>query len=407
MVRRLGKGVRMGVSSQLDFARDVETVGRIPVIPSILKVICDTTDMGFALVARVTQDRWMACQVLDREGRGLRAGDELPLDTTLCEEVRRCADAIVIDDVPTDPLYAGHPTPLIYGLQSYISVPIVLADGSFFGTLCAVDSKPTRLRNTPVVQMFHLFADLIANHIDEQRTLEETRQALRETHELGRLREEFVAVLGHDLRNPLAVIEAGMRRLQRQEQTETSRGILASMQGTTRRMAGLLDNVLDLARTRLGTGLSVKLQDLPMEPVVRQVVAESRLANPARTIELDLQEGLVCAYDPVRFGQLLSNLLVNAVLHGDAHSTIRVEVRRLGHAVEVSVANGGARIPPDALVRLFQPFYRGCTANKNGLGLGLYIVSEIAKAHRGTLEVMSDDTRTLFQFRMPAGRHVP
>jgi len=131
-----------------DFQQDVETVGRIETVPTILEVVCRTTGMGFAAVARVTEDRWGACSVLDEIDFGLKPGGELKVETTICQEIRQSRTPVVIDNVAEDDLWCTHATPAMYGFRSYISVPIILGDGSFFGTLCAIDPRPARL-NTP------------------------------------------------------------------------------------------------------------------------------------------------------------------------------------------------------------------------------------------------------------------
>ena len=113
---------------------DVEAVSSIDAVPSILEVICRTTGMGFAAVARVTSDRWIACAVRDEIQFGLKPGGELKVETTICHEIRQNHQAVVIDHVAEDELYAHHHTPAMYGIQSYISMPIMLKDGSFFGT---------------------------------------------------------------------------------------------------------------------------------------------------------------------------------------------------------------------------------------------------------------------------------
>src|SRR6202012_1330280 len=116
--------------------------------------------------------------------------------------------------VPRPPTPAHHP-PQTYGIQSYISVPIVLSDGSFFGTLCSIDPRPAKLDNPQVRGMFDLFAQLIAFHIDAQENLAASHAALLDAREAGELRDQFIAVLGHDLRNPLASVDAGARLLRR------------------------------------------------------------------------------------------------------------------------------------------------------------------------------------------------
>ena len=109
------------------------------VIRDILAQVCAMTDMGFAAVARVTQDRWIACQVLDKIEFGLEPGSELEIKKTICDEIRDSGTGVIIDDVDAEEPWRTHPVPIIYGFKSYISLPIRLPDGSFFGTLCAID----------------------------------------------------------------------------------------------------------------------------------------------------------------------------------------------------------------------------------------------------------------------------
>ena len=106
-------------------------------------------------------------------------------------------------------VFCGHHTPAKYGFQSYISMPIILADGSFFGTLCAIDPRPARLNTPQTVGMFKLFAELIATHLDAANRLAASEARLLGERETSELREQFIAVLGHDLRNPLASIARG------------------------------------------------------------------------------------------------------------------------------------------------------------------------------------------------------
>ena len=118
---------------------------------AILTEVCELTKMGFAAVARVTETRWVACQVLDKIEFGLDPGDELNIKQTICDEVRECGEAIVIDEVGADPNWRRHPVPMLYGFESYVSMPIYLSDGSFYGTLCAIDPKPRKLSSEETV----------------------------------------------------------------------------------------------------------------------------------------------------------------------------------------------------------------------------------------------------------------
>lgn len=378
-------------------------VQQISAISSILEVICQITGMGFAAVAHVTEEKWQACAVLDRVNFGLAPGGELPVKSTLCDEVRFTRAEVVIDDVSNDPDYASHHTPQIYGLQSYISVPIILADGTFFGTLCAIDAKPARLKTGPVRPMFRLFADLIARYIDDQMLVARSRAELAESRELAELRERFIAILGHDLRNPLAALRSGVNLLSASPRTEREQFVLDTMQNSTTRMSVLIDNMLDLARGRLTGGISIELSDeKKLAATLNQIVEEIRAAHPGTSISVRYNLRRAVPLDHSRIGQLLSNLLGNAIAYGAASTPIEVHAGDDDGVFQLSVANGGEPIPQEAISSLFLPFYSGKDSKgTKGLGLGLYIARQIALAHKGRLDVTSDEHETKFTFVMP------
>lgn len=388
-----------------DLQGDVATIARIGAVPLILDVVCRTTGMGFAAVARVTEDRWIACQVRDEIQLGLKPGGELKVETTICHEIRTSGQPVVIDHVAEDECFRGHPTPAMYGFESYISVPIRRADGTFFGTLCALDPRPARLNTPETIGMFKLFADLIGLHLDSQERLASSEAALLDERQAAELREQFIAVLGHDLRNPLASIDAGARLLRRTPLDVKATAIVTLIQNSVQRMAGLIDNVLDFAQSRLGGGLVlIRSANEPLGPVLEQVIAELRTARPDRVIETEITLARPVYCDRPRIGQLLSNLLANALTHGAADRPVFVRASILGDVFELSVANTGDPIPSNIAERLFQPFFRGSVHTKHqGLGLGLYIAAAIARAHDGTLTVASTPVETRFTLRMPAG----
>jgi len=390
-----------GTSDDAMSVSAVHVISQIAAVPTILEVVCKTTGMGFAAIARVTEDRWIACGVRDEIAFGLEPGGELKIETTICNEIREHRQAVVINNVASDPTFANHHTPAIYGLQSYISIPIVLPDGTFFGTLCAIDRVPRILDTPTTLGMFQLFADLIAFHLDANQRILDTENRLKMERTSTGLREEFIAVLGHDLRNPLASIDAGANILQRGTLDEKSRSVLQLMQSSVKRMSGLIDDVLDFARGRLGGGLVVQKSDaVALRPMIELVVEEIRLAHPERVITVDISDVSVRC-DAARIGQLLSNLLANALTHGAADGVIRVQTSVCDGQFELSVGNPGDAIPPEVSEHLFKPFVRASAKpSQQGLGLGLYIASEIAKAHDGTLTVVSSPEETRFTFAL-------
>jgi phosphoserine phosphatase RsbU/P len=214
------------------------------------------------------------------------------------------------------------------------------------------------------------------------------------------LREQFIAVLGHDLRNPLMAIAAGAAMLLRRPDRTTD--IVPRIQQSAARMAGLINDVLDFARGRLGGGLALERgTSEPVGAALYQVIEELRATHPDRAVEVEFSLTEIVHCDRARIAQLFSNLLGNAMTHGAPNIPIKVRAATGAGVFELSVANGGEPITPAAMERLFEPFFRGSVRpSQQGLGLGLYIASEIARAHGGALEAASNSTETRFTFRM-------
>lgn len=386
---------------------DIAAVRKIDIVPTILDTVCRLTGMGFSAVARVTEDRWIACDVLDTIDFGLVPGDELKLETTICNEIRQSRTGVIISDVAADPVFCDHHTPALYGFRSYISMPIIRSDQSIFGTLCAIDPEPRDLARPEIQATFRMFADLLAFHLDAVDKLAVSNDRLTSEVATGELREQFIAVVGHDLRNPLAAVDAGVTLLRKAQEPARTALILDQMHSSVQRMSSLIDNILDFARGRLGGGLTLDLKSTDLGPVIQQVVAELAASHPDRPIDLVCDpDPIVVRCDPQRIGQLVSNLLGNGVTHGAHDKPITVTYGKTPTSFQLSVTNGGEEISPAAKERLFHPFARGAGGGRHeGLGLGLYIASEIAKAHGGHLSVTSSARETMFIFTAPLTAH--
>ncbi|WP_213779745.1 GAF domain-containing sensor histidine kinase [Caballeronia sp. dw_276] len=389
--------------SDNDIARDVAAVARIGAVPSMLRVICKNTGLGFAAVARVTEGTWTACAVQDNIEFGLVAGGQLDVHTTLCSESRARRVPIVVDHASADPVYQNHHTPRIYNIESYISVPIILPNGEYFGNLCAIDPRPAVVSDTRTLTMFTLFAELIALQLDSERERSATEAALLDERATAELREQFIAVLGHDLRNPLAAVGATAELLTRRDDP----GLVSlgtRLRTTTKRMSRLIDDVLDFARGRLGGGLGVTLAPArDIADALADIVAELRTANPGRVVleHIEINRSIDC--DRGRVQQLLSNLLANALHHGAPDKPVLVDACVEADDLVISVSNSGYPIVLEDLQKVFEPYWRPATSQPGGgLGLGLYICSQIVKDHGGLLSVSSSaEAGTCFVARIP------
>jgi signal transduction histidine kinase len=374
---------------------DIAAVERVRAVPTILSVVRDVTGMGFTAVARVTDIQWVACVVTDGIGFGLGAGEELPLHSTLCHEVRCSSAPIVICDAATDPVYKDHHTPRIYGIRSYVSVPIIRSDGRYFGTLCAIDPNPAEVGSPRVLAIFTKFARLIGESLDFDLSLAEALDDLRNERERNALCEEFTAILGHDLRNPLAGIVSWADVVRRCASEPIVQHAGERITASADRMTALIENTLDLARGRLTGGIPARLALTDnLGAGLAGVVAELEQNNPDRKIDSQIELGRQLVCDESRIYQLASNLLGNALHHGGAQDGM----------LTLEVWNSGPPIPSDTIASVLKPFWRGAPQGdrRHGLGLGLYICDMIVKSHGGTLQVSSSkESGTTFTVHIP------
>jgi len=382
----------------------VREIQSIAAVPRMLETVAALTGMRFVCIAHVTATSWTTCAVYDQLGFGLSPGMPLDVSTTLCNEVRESRQAIVIDSVRDSVCYRDHETPRIYGFQSYFSIPIFRPDGFYFGTLCGIDPEPARLSEGATVPALTLFAELVSRQLETERSLRASRSDLLSERETAELREQFIAVLGHDLRTPLSAILTRAELLARRSSDPDT--ILAAdrIRGSVLRMAGLVDNVVDFTRGRMGSGLRLDLvEQSGIDLVLEQVIDELRDAFPGRTITSDIAPGMTLRCDAQRLAQLLSNLVKNALLHGDPGSPVLVTAGIDDAVFLLDVVNEGPELGPDVIGQLFKPYWRATSrSGDDGMGLGLYIVDQIARAHGATMRVTSIDGRTSFALTMPA-----
>ncbi len=232
---------------------------------------------------------------------------------------------------------------------------------------------------------------------------------LREKTETLRLNEMLTAVLSHDLRSPLNAVLTSAVLIQRRSSEQPVKDTAARILSSGKRMSRMIEDMLDMARARLAGGIPLKREAADLGALVDRVVGEIQAAYPDRRIDVQKAGELNGNWDGERLAQVVSNLLGNALQHGDegegGDHAVNVNLEGTGpQAVEISVANSGT-IPADLLPQLFDPF-RGAqrqTGRAEGLGLGLYIVHQIVQAHGGTVEVISGagDNRTEFRVRIP------
>ena len=385
-----------------DFQSDIEMLAASETVGTLLETVMLATDMRFAAVARVTTDRWVACRTVDEVNFGLSEGDEIGIDQTFCQSVRETSEKVMFNDVATDDVYRNHPIAAQFGIVSYASIPIFRSNGSFFGTLCAIDTEPRDVKHPRVVAMLEMFADIIGRSLETEERLEAQERLVEHERQMAAVQEEFVAVLGHDLRNSVAALNAGVRQLDKEPLSDKARKILPLMGSSIHRMSELIDNIMLHAKSRLGGGIRISATpDAGLEDALNHVVEEVRASAPDHKITVDLDFDRPVSCDAARVAQAVSNLLSNAVRYADDGSEVAVHGRVSEAEAVISVANRGAPIPESLKQKLFQPYQRGDQTKGEGLGLGLHIASSIAVAHSGQIDVTCDDGLTTFAFRLP------
>jgi len=387
-------------------AKAVAAIGRIDAVPTLLGVMCETTGMRFAVVARVTGQTWTACAVQDDIQLGVKAGGQLAFRTNLAFESEASRKPIVVEHASTDLRYRTSADPRIYQIESYISVPIFLPRGRYFGNLCALDPRPIKVAGPHILSMFNRFAALIAAELEHQLQREQEYSALLDARAASELREQFIAILGHDLRNPLQAAYASSDMLQR-KLTDPELLVFASrIKTNVSRMSALIDDVLDFARGRLGGGIGVELTEVQnINTGLTTVVQELQDAQPECKIISTISVDRSVRCDLGRLQQVASNLLANALTHGRQHTPVKFTAHADDKDLILQVWNAGDPIPPESINKIFEPFWRhSVSGGRNGLGLGLHICSQIVRAHEGHISVTSTAAHgTLFTARLPLG----
>ena len=253
--------------------------------------------------------------------------------------------------------------------------------------------------------------ELGATEIEEMRRFDEALdQAIAEslarfTKEIDSARERFLAVLGHDLRTPLAaILTSGRYMLEESELSERDRILLSGMERSGLRMSHLVDDLLVLALTRFGESIPVRRSRVDLGAVVREAADEVGAAVPSARIEVETKGELLGEWDRMRLEQAVANVLSNALQYGTPGKPVRVAASGEEKEVAITVANEGRGIPPDQISTLFDDAKgkRGEPADRRHLGLGLYIVDKIVAAHGGSIDVHSSaDQGTTFRITIP------
>jgi phosphoserine phosphatase RsbU/P len=277
--------------------------------------------------------------------------------------------------------------------ECFLGVPLVVA-GAIKGILVVI-RPPTLARADLDEWLLSALADQAAA------ALEKTR-----LDEIGEFREQLIGIISHDLRTPLNTILMGTQLLIHREglgerDTEVARRIARSATLAAR----LIDQLLDLTRSRLGGGIPVDPRRFDFNEVCQQVVGETEIAHPDRPLRVDLKGDLIGEWDRERMYQVLANLVGNAVQHGEPRSTIELRIDGGESEMLIEVTSRGEPISPAVKPFIFDAFRKGRAtgpSRSQGLGLGLYIAQQIVRSHGGKITATSSESEgTVFRVRLP------
>lgn len=409
------------------FKQDILNIEKISIVPTLLNVICQTTGMGFAAVARVTDDRWITCSVQDNVLFGLKPGDELQIKTTICDDIRKNLRPVIIDNVSEDPEYHNHHTPAMYKLQSYISVPIMRKDGTFFGTLCAIDPKPNSLKEFKVSEMFKLFAELISFHLtaieqeDEKNTiLKEKNQLIAKTEgekkkierinsdiekkliqkniSLEKMNSELEAfnyISSHDLQEPLRKIQLFTDTIEREELknlSEKGKTAFHKIRTSAFRMQNLINDLLLYSKTKFDDR---KFEIKDLNNIANDVIDDLTGELEIKNVTFDIQELGKLSVIEFQFRQLLYNLISNALKFASPDRDLIITVSAaitngefeklspLTKYHKITIADNGIGFDQSYSEKIFGLFQALHTKPSKSTGIGLTIVKRIVENHKG------------------------
>lgn len=369
-----------------------------------LRLIKETTGLRFAASIKLTAGSWVRCGVDESTNPGVPVLAEKSIqEMQNAEGTSERADftksmvlhLLDFSECKIEPSLSGqHP-------YSHIWIPIITSTGLSVGFLYGLDPTLHATNKFDVISTLELFASLLATYLDIYSQLEYSQSKLNVSEDTGRLRENFLAVLAHDLKTPVCAVLMGVALLKDQMTEKKSGGLLTAIESSAHRILLLIDEVLDFSRCRLGGEFPINktlIKNLFEELV--PVIDEVSLAHPS--VQIKYQYGLTetVACDFGRISQVVSNLLSNAVNHGMRGHPVSIEGLIEENNFIMKFINRGVQI--ENLNSLFRPFIKGKNNKCNdGLGLGLYICSEIVKAHNGHLQVESSENFTTFTLKLP------
>lgn len=398
-----------------ELIKNKDDIANLDIVPTMLSVLCQTTGMGFAGVAYVTDEFWLLCSAHDNINFGLKPGDQLDVKTVLCNELKVTAAPLVISDIDANPYYSNHITPLTYGFKSYVSVPIFRKDGQYFGSLFGIDPQPKQLNTEAVSGMLTLFSQLISVHLstNEQMKLsevqfnkdrafinalevkaEERTKELKENNDAlmrsNKELEAFAYISSHDLQEPLRKIQTLISMIAEKETANlspTGLDYFGRIRNAAGRMQSLIKDLLTYSRAELG---DPDFKQTNVGNVLNQVLED--LAEQLHAKGAEIERGDMCTMRiiPFQFRQVLQNLITNAIKFAREGIPPKIYIGCTTEKIDklkfnkITVSDNGIGFEQEYAERIFTLFQRlNDKKLYSGTGIGLAIVKRIVENHKG------------------------
>lgn len=389
---------------------DIEKIKQIPIVSTMLEVICRTTGMGFAAIARVTEERWIACSVRDEILFGMEAGGELQIETTICNDIRNVKKAVIIDHVNEDEFYSQHHTPALYGFQSYISVPIILKNGEFFGTICAIDPKPALLNNAKVIGMFNLFADLISFHLQSidvlersNATVQELNRQLTDSNDENR---QYQYISNHNLQEPLRKIRVFSDMLVRSAENksvEKTKDLALKINHSAQKFSMMIRDLSEFSELNS----EIIFETVDLNKIVADVCTQLNHALKAKQVLIKVENLPSIDAIPLQMEQLFYHLINNAIRFSKTDISLIIQINsvepsedQINHLllkkqgqrfIEIRIQDNGIGIEKYQLEKIFDIFtWLPYEQIPDGSGIGLAYCRKIIRKHGGSITAQSE-----------------
>ncbi|HAT91212.1 MULTISPECIES: GAF domain-containing sensor histidine kinase [Sphingobacterium] len=363
----------------------------------ILEALCGHTKMRYGMIRKKDGRKWGNWCVYDYHSQKI-VNKNSEHYVKIYQEIRKGFSPIYIDD--TEQCSVDEWTQVLheFGLKSYISYPIINKNNSIVGHLSFMNAEPVHFDPIKLETLLPVCSDLIA--IDFKTIIERrnTRKKLEQELNYSKNRELVLSSLAHDLNNPVSIVKVISQYLGENIKDESQKNLIKKIQEASSRVKGVIDDILDFSSIRLQNKL-IRINDhYRMDALIKQILSEFEvLHNRALIANINLPVDVPC--DHQKMGRAFTNLIGNAIKHGNPFQNIEINAFIQKENFIFSVTNEVSYPQYSDLKDLFKPFVKG--VNSNGLGLGLFIVSEIVKIHKGKIAVNLKDNKITFNLMIP------